>query len=128
MEELSLLVWLSRGSKNKLIELMCKYTGCEPEVYTNDQVIRLFEQALIDITRKYYIKGLLNEYFSARREWKTYAFFYPNKYTELDAEIDALGTALFSIQPRGFDQEDLNTIKELKKEYMEEETNGKETV
>ena len=120
LQELSLLTWLSRGNKDNLIELMCKYTGCEPDVYTNDEIISLFERALIDISRKYYIKGLLNEYFTARREWKTYASIYPNKYTEIDAEIDALGTALFSVYPKVFDQEDKLRIEELRKEYMEE--------
>ena len=120
LQELSLLTWLSRGNKDKLIELMCKYTGCEPDVYTNDEIISLFERALIDISRKYYIKGLLNEYFTARHEWKTYASIYPNKYTEIDAEIDALGTALFSVYPKVFDEEDKLRIEELRKEYMEE--------
>ena len=121
MEELSLLVWLSRGNKKKLIELMCKYTDCEPEVYTNNEVIRLLEQALINISRKYHLKSLLYEYFSARHRWKDYAFFYPKKYTETDAEIDALGAAIFSIMPKSFDEEDLLKIRELKKEYLEEE-------
>ena len=121
MEELSLLVWLSRGSKDKLIKLMCKYTGCEPEVYTNTEIISLFERALVDISRKYHIKSLLYEYFYARHNWKNYAFFYPKKYTEVDAEIDALGSAIFSIQTKVFNEEDLNKIKELKKEYLEEE-------
>lgn len=120
MSELSLLVWLSGGNKKTLIELMCKYTDCEPEVYTNATIISLFEQALIDISRKYHLKNLLFEYFSSRRAWKNYAFFYPNKYTEVDAEIDALGTALFSIRLKVFDEQDLNTIKKLKKEYLED--------
>ncbi len=122
IDELSLLTWLSRGNKDKLIELMCKYTGCEPDVYTNNEIISLFERALIDISRKYHIKHLLFEYFSSRHNWKTYALFYSNKYTEVDAEIDALGTALFSIYPKVFDEEDLNRIKELKKEYLEEKS------
>lgn len=119
MEELSLLVWLSRGSKKTLIKLMCKYTGLEPEVYTNNEIISLYEHALIDISRKYHLKSLLFEYFGARRNWKNYAFFYPKKYTEVDAEIDALGSAIFSIMPKVFDEEDWNTIEELKKEYLE---------
>lgn len=126
MEELSLLVWLSRGNKNKLIELMCKYSGCDKEVYTDDQVIDLFEHALIDISRKYHLKSLLYEYFSARHTWKTYAFFYPNKYTEVEGEISALGSAIFSIVPKVFDEEDLNTIKELRKEYLEDKQDEKE--
>lgn len=120
MEELSLLVWLSRGNKKKLVELMCKYTGCEPEDYPDVEIIRLFEQTLINISRKYYLKSLLYEYFSARHRWKDYAFLYPKIYTETDAEIDALGAAIFSVQPKIFDEEDSNKIKELKKEYLEE--------
>lgn len=120
MNELSLLVWLSGGNKKTLIKLMCEYTGCESDVYTDTQIISLFEQALIDISKKYHLKNLLFEYFSSRRAWKNYAFFYPKKYTELDAEIDALGTVIFSIQLKVFDEQDLNTIKELKKEYLED--------
>lgn len=119
MEELSLLVWLSRGSKDKLIKLMCKYTGCEPEVYTNEQVIRLFEQALIDISRKYHIKNLLFEYFHTRHTWKIYASIHPKNYTEVDAEIDALGSAIFLIRPKVFDEEDSSVIKQLTNEYLD---------
>lgn len=121
MEELSLLVWLSRGNKKKLIELMCKYTGCEPEVYSDAHIIGLFKTALIDISRKYHIKSLLHEYFSAKHLWENHALFYPQKYTNIDAEIDALGSTILSIKPKTFDEEDSIKIKELKKEYLEEE-------
>ena len=120
MDELSLLVWLSRGNKNKLIELMCKYSGCDKEVYTDIQVIGLFGQALIDLSRKYHLKNLLYEYFSAKHTWEECAFFHPNKYTENDIEINALGSTLLSIRPKIFDEEDYNTIEKLKKEYLEE--------
>ena len=119
MEELSLLVWLSRGSKKTLIKLMCEYTGCEPDVYTDNQVISLFEHALVDISRKYHLKSLLYEYFSARRIEMDLVFFYPTKYTKMGAEINALGSAMFSIMPTIFDEEDLNTIERLRKEYLE---------
>ena len=119
VDELSLLVWLSRGNKKTLIKLMCEYTGCKPEVYTNSEIIHLFELALSDISRKYHIKILVYEYFHARSNWKAYTFFYPKNYTEADAEIDALGSAIFSIKPKVFDEKDSNTIKELKKDYLD---------
>ena len=118
VEELSLLVWLSRGSKKTLIKLMCEYTGCEPEVYTDDQVISLFEHALIDISRKYHIKSLLYEYFSNRHNRSDFTLFYPNKYTEVDVEIDSLGTTIFSIMPSVFDEKDFARIKQLTNNYL----------
>lgn len=118
MEELSLLVWLSRGSRNKLIELMCKYTDCEPEVYTDEVVIRLMENAITDISREYYIKNLMFEYFDAKKRWQDYASFFPDKYTY--SEIDVVGSVILSITPKIFDEEDLHTLSKLKKEYLEE--------
>lgn len=120
MEELSLLVWLSRGNKKKLIELMCKYTGCRPDIYSDDQVIRLLEDTLVDISRKYHIKNIWYIYFATRRVQKDLIFFYPKRGNETTAEINALGAAIASITPKVFDEEDLNKVKELKKEYLEE--------
>ena len=117
MEELSLLVWLSRGSKETLIKLMCEYTGCDKEVYNDKQVIRLMENAIIDISRKYHIKGLVYSYFEAKNRWQDYAFFFPKKYTY--SEIDALSSVIFSITKNVFDEEDWNTIERLRKEYLE---------
>jgi len=120
MEELSLLVWLGCCNKKKLIKLLCKYTGCEPEVYTGSQLIRLLEDTLIDISRKYHLKNVLYEYFYARRVEKVSILFNPKKGNETTVEINALISAIFSIRPKVFDVEDLDKIKELKKEYLEE--------
>lgn len=117
MEELSLLVWLSRGSKKKLIELMCKYTGCESEVYTDEVIVRLMENAITDISRKYHIKDLMFNYFDTKRRWQDYASFFPNKYTY--SEIDVVSAVILSITSKNFDEEDMNKIEELKKEYLE---------
>ena len=118
LEELSLLVWLSRGSKKTLIKLMCEYTGCEAETYTDNQIIKLFEHTLIDISRKYHIRSLLYEYFSNRHNRKDFTLFCPSKYTETDVEIDSLGTTIFSIMPSIFDEKDLARIKQLTKDYI----------
>lgn len=118
IDELSLLIWLSRGSKDKLIELMCRYTGCEPEVYTDKKLVQLMERAIIDISRKYHIKNLMFEYFDAKNRWQDYAFLFPNKYTY--SEIDVVSSVILSIIPKYFDEEDNAKIEELKKEYMED--------
>lgn len=118
MQELSLLVWLSRGSKNKLIELMCKYTGNEPERYTDKKLVELMERAIVDISRKYHIPNLMYEYIDAKNRWQDYAFLFPNKYTY--SEIDVVSAAILAITTKYFDEEDLNTIEKLKKEYMED--------
>lgn len=121
MDELSLLVWLSRGNKNRLIELMCEYTGCEPEVYTDSQLIRLLEDTLVDISRKYHIKNIWYIYFDIRRVQKDSIFFNPKSGNETTAEINALGAAIASIVPKVFDEEDLKKIEELKKEYLKKD-------
>ena len=118
MQELSLLTWLSRGSKYKLIELMCKYTGCEPEVYTDKKLVQLMERAIVDISRKYHIPNLMYEYIDAKNRCQDYAFLFPGKYTY--SEIDVVSSAILSITTKYFDEEDLNTIERLKKEYMED--------
>ena len=118
MEELSLLVWLSRGSKDKLIKLMCKYTGCDKEVYDDKEIIQLMELTIIDISRKYHIKNLMFEYFEAKNRWQDRASLFPSKYTY--SEIDVLSSVILSITKKVLDEEDWNTIEELKKEYLED--------
>lgn len=120
IEELSLLVWLSRGSKKTLIKLMREYTGCETETYTDNQIINLFEHALIDISRKYHIKSLLYEYFHNRHDRSDWASFYPSKLTETEIELDSLGTTIFSIMPGVFDEKDFARIKQLANDYLAE--------
>ena len=120
MDKLSLLVWLSRGSKIKLVYLMSKYTGCEPEVYTEKELIRLYEKAIIDISSKYHIKNLMYIYFDAKNRWQNYASMFPNRHTYSD--LDALSAVILSILPATFDDEDLTKLKELKEKYLEEES------
>lgn len=119
MQELSLLVLLSRGSKDKLIKLMCKYTGCEPEVYTDKELIRLMESAIVDISGKYHIKNLMFEYFDAKNKWQSYASMFPNRYTY--NELDVVSCVILFIKIKDFDEEDKVRIEELKKKYLEEE-------
>ena len=76
-----------------------------------------YENALVDISRKYHIKGLMYSYFSAKNRWKDCASMFPKKYTY--SELDPLSATLLSITKKVFDEEDLNTIENLKKEYLE---------
>ena len=117
MDELSLLVWLSRGGKEPLISLMSKYTGSKEEVYTDDELISILENAIADISSKYHIKGIMREYFNAKKRWQNFASWFPKKYTY--SEMDTLSSVILSIRRTIFDEEDQNTIERLRKEYLE---------
>lgn len=116
IQELSLLVWLSRGSKKKLIELMCEYSGCKEEDYSDKELRTLMQHCIQDITQKYHILGLWWEYFNAQNRWQDYAEMFPNKYTY--SELDALSAVILSIKPSVFDEEDKVRIEELRKKYV----------
>lgn len=116
MDEISLLVWLSRGNKKKLIKLMSSYTGCEEDVYTDNILISIMENAISDFSRKYHIKSLMFNYFEAKRRWQSYAEVYP-KTTY--SELDTLGSVIVSIPKKVFDEEDTKTLNELRKLYVE---------
>lgn len=117
IDEISLLVWLNRVNRKKLVETLCKYTGCDKEVYTPKIIRELEEKALSDISRKYFMPWLFFEYFSARREWQNYAMLSNTTYND----STALESALLSIKPSVFDEYDIARIKELKEEYFKEE-------
>lgn len=121
LEKLTLLVWLTKHNcSRKLEEVLSDYSGCDKEVYTEKVLIDIEERALIDISRKYHIKGLFYEYFNAKKRWEDYAFLFPKKYTY--SELDALDSALFSITYKDvFDDEDKKVIEELKLEYFKNE-------
>lgn len=118
MDELSLLVWLSRGNKEKLIKLMSSYTGCEEEVYTDNILISLMENAISDFNRKHHIKNLMFNYFEAKHRWQNYAEIFSKDYTY--SEIDTLKSVLTSISKNVFDEEDIKILDELRKLYLEE--------
>lgn len=118
IDEISLLVFVFKGKD--LIKTLCKYTGCEPKVYTKGELIKLYQKAIIDITRHYHIPGAFYYYFDAKSTYDTYAFFH-KEMTEKDIELEALQSALFNIKLSYFSEEDLNRMKELRKEYSDVE-------
>lgn len=117
MDELSLLVWLSRGNKEQLIKLMSSYTGCEEEVYTDNILIRIMENAISNLNGKYHIRNLMCSYFDAKHRWQNYAEFFPKEYTY--SEVETLGSVILSIPKKVFDEEDTETLNELRKLYAE---------
>lgn len=118
IDEISLLVFVFKG-KN-LVKALCKYTGCDSEVYTKDELISLYQKAIQDISRQYHIPGLFYYYFDAKRRHQTYAFLH-KEITAEDVELDALISTLYNIELSYFSEEDLNRMKELRKEYEVEE-------
>lgn len=115
IDKISLLVFIFKG-KN-LVKALCEYTGCEPEVYTKDELISLYQKAIQDISRQYHIPGLFYYYFDAKRRYQAYAFFH-KEMTEKDIELEALESALFNIKLSYFSKEDLDRIGDLREEYM----------
>lgn len=121
MDELSLLVWLSRGSKNKLIKLLTKYADCEGFSYSDSVLIKYMENAICDFNRNYHIKNLMFNYFDAKHRLQNYADLFPKKCTY--SEIDALGSVIFLIPKKVFDEEDTKKLNELRKLYCEVKEN-----
>lgn len=121
MDELSLLVWLSRGYKKKLIKLMSSYTGCEEEVYTDNILISIMENAISDFNRKYHIKNLMFNYFEVKHRWQNYADTFPKNYTY--SEFEPLSSVITLIPKSVFDEEDIKILDELRKLYLEEKEN-----
>lgn len=117
IDEISLLIYLNRINRKELVKTLCKYTGCHEDDYSTYEITRLLEKAISDITRKYHIRGLWLEYFNIRRRNMVSAKFNNKEYDE----ISTLQSILFYIQPNVFDEEDIKRLKELKKEYLEEE-------
>lgn len=114
--ELSLLVYASRGSRKDLIKLICNYTRCKEEDYTEYELVRLLQKAIQDISRKYHIKDLFYNYCDKRNSETIYCEIYDKKYLE----SKTLLSTLFLIMPDTFDEEDITKIRALRKEYMEE--------
>ena len=121
IDEISLLVWLSRGNKKELVKALSKWTGCKEECYPDEHLIELMRKSIADISRKYHLRGLFFEYFYELKNWQTYASFYNKPFDE----SIVLGSTLFSIKPSDFDEEDRKTILELKQYYVEEKDESK---
>lgn len=121
IEELSLLVYASRGNRKDLIKGMCKYTGCKEEDYTEYELVSLLQKTIQDISRKYHIKDLFYNYCDVRNREINYCEMYNNKYLE----SKTLLSTLFLIMPDTFDKEDITKIKALRKEYIDDEVKHK---
>lgn len=118
IDEISLLVFVFKGKD--LVKALCKYTGCDPETYTKTELISLYQKAIQDISRQYHIPGLFYYYFDAKQRYQDWAFFHKETTVE-DIELDTLVSTLYNIELSYFSEEDLNRMKELRKEYGEEE-------
>ncbi len=113
LEELTLLIYLFKVSRKNIKKALAKWSGYDEEVYTEEELIKILQQALIDISRKYHIKHLFWTYFDAQNKGKSYAELFKKPYSELDA----LQGTLLSIKYDVFDEEDKALMEKLKQEY-----------
>ena len=117
IDEISLLVFVFKTRNLGTIKkILCKYTGCAEEVYTEKVILEIYEKAIIDISRKYHVPGLFYYYFFAKHREERY-----NAITKIEkrsnVELEAIVGALMNISLDVFDEEDKNRVKELIKEY-----------
>lgn len=117
IDEISLLVFVFKTRKIEDIrKILCKYTGCSAEVYTERIILEIYEKAISDISRKYHIPGLFYYYFFAKQREEMYNAITPVEKRS-NVELEAIAGALMEIRLDVFDEEDKNKMKELRKEY-----------
>lgn len=111
VEELSLLIYVAIINGKKLPEVMNKWSGCEPEVYTEQVQINLCQTALSDISKEYHIPSLLYHYFEAQRI---------SKFLQDSSELTSLESVFRWIPVKIWSDEDKERLKAIKKEYIDE--------
>ena len=104
VEELSLLIWAARGSK--LPKVLSRWSGCEPEVYNENCLVRMLQHAMWDIIHVY-------PNCAPQSIWE---YFYYKRIGQ--SELEALYAGMFNIMPDVFSGEDKERIKALRKEYI----------
>ena len=120
VSDLSLVIYLSVVNCQDLPKVMVKWNGyCKEEDYNEKIQIELYQDALIDITRKYHIPNLLYPYFESKRI-ASYGDFSENK-----KEINALKSPFHYILKKTWDEEDYERLVKLKKEYIDVLENDK---
>ena len=117
VEDLSLLIYLTVINHVSLPKIMAKWSGYIDEEYYNENVqIELYKTAISDINNSYHIP--ISKYFESKRSQKVSELFNEKyKYSE----IEALKSCLFWIHTNVWSDEDKKRLKELKKEYIDEE-------
>jgi len=121
IDEISLLVFVfKRLDIENIRKILCKYTGCSAEVYTENVILEIYEKAISDISRKYHVPSLFYYYFFAKHREEMYnAISKPEKRS--NSELEAIIGALMEISLSVFDEKDIDKMKELRKEYGEKE-------
>ena len=114
IDRISLLMWiLSRRGDTK--KILSRFSGSDEKIFTEDRIIKLYQKAISDISRKYHIPGLFFSYFDTLNKYKEMnEMFKSSHYTE----IDVLEGVLFGIERTAFDDEDKAKIEELLEKYV----------
>lgn len=107
VDEINLLVWLTIHNMKDLGKVLALYTDTPESYYTVDELTRIVENAIVQFSECYQIKGLFREYFSMKRS-------YPD-----DTEYYILRNLFHYIRPDIFSPEELTILQDLKKNYVD---------
>ena len=114
ISDLSLLVYLTVVNKKPLPKVMSKWSGCDESVYTEEEQLELVENTVSEISSIYHCPRMFYSYFDAKRLQKaTWGLSF--QYTDLVVAK----SPLHWIETKTWDGEDINRLKELKKEYID---------
>lgn len=113
IDRISLLMWiLSRRGDTK--KILSRFSGSDEKILTEDTIIKLYQKAISDISRKYHLPGLFFQYFYTLNQYKEMNEMFNTHYTE----IDVLEGVLFGIERTTFDDEDKVKIEDLLEKYV----------
>lgn len=115
IDRISLLMWIASRRNTPTAKILSRFTGCDEKIYTENKIIKLYQNAISDISRKYHLPGLFFNYFETLNQYKYMNEMFKSHYTE----IDVLEGVLFGITRDKFDDEDKERIDELKEKYVD---------
>lgn len=115
IDTISLLMWISSRRNTPTATILSRFSGEDEKIFTENRIIKLYQKAISDISCKYHLPGLLNQYFYTLNHFK---YMY-EVFNEPYSEIDVLEGVLFGITRDNFDDEDKKKIDELKEKYVD---------
>lgn len=115
ISDLSLLIYLAVVNHKHLPKVMSKWNGfCDESVYTESKQVELVENTIAEISSIYHCPRMFYSYFEVKRHQRLMEGFR-FQYTDLDVAK----SPLHWIEVKTWDEEDINRLKELRKEYID---------
>lgn len=115
IDTISLLMWIASRRNTSTAKILSRFSEEDEKIFTEDRIIKLYQKAISDISRKYHLPGLFFQYFYTLNQYKYMNEMFKSHYTE----IDVLESVLFGITRDNFDDEDKKKIDELKEKYVD---------